>query len=366
MLRYFFSLIFFLPIVNGSAQNANSGRLADYTAFSIPRSQSNSTSQIADYIKRNCKTDEEKVRAAYSWVTTNIRYDKDSLHRVVLEESHDERISFAMRRRKGVCENFAAIFTDICEKAGIESFFIEGLSREGGHINKQPHAWSAAKIDNQWFLFDPTWDAGLMAGNARYFKMAPADFIGSHYPYDPLFQFVNYPINFPDLSRGASVGKVYFNFNDSIKVWQNLDSLSRFRVQLARIENNGFPKSLIDIKRKQLILEIELVYQDDDVSNYNGAVADFNSARDLLNDFIHYRNAQFLPARNNAEVQTGFEKIRNTIKSANRKLSKVNASAATLNLNTGGIREELDNLSKKANEQEAFFQNYLSLQKENE
>jgi hypothetical protein len=365
MLRYLFSLILFLSIVNLNAQNPNSARVADFTAFSIPRSQSNTTSQIADYIKKNYKTDEEKVRAAYSWVTTNIRYDKDSLHRVVLEESHNERVTFAMRRRKGVCENFAAIFTDICEKAGIESFFIEGLSREGGHINKQPHAWSAAKVDNQWFLFDPTWDAGLMAGNARYFKMAPADFIGSHYPYDPLFQFVNYPINYPDLSRGASAGKSYFNYIDSIKVWQNLDSLSRFRAQLSRIENNGFPKSLIDVKRKQLILEIELIYQDDDMINYNSAVADFNSATDLLNDFIHYRNAQFLPAKNDAAVQESFDQIRKKIQTANKKLSKVIASTATLYLNTGDIQQKLDNLSKKASEQEIFFKNYFTLQKEN-
>ena len=364
MLRYFFSLILFLSTVNLFAQNANSGRLADFTAFSIPRSQSITTSQIADYIKKNGKTDEEKVRAAYSWVTTNIRYDKDSLHRVVLEENASEKVSFAMRRRKGVCENFAAIFADICEKSGIEAFFIEGLSREGGHINKQPHAWNAAKIDNEWFLFDPTWDAGLMAGNAHYFKIAPADFLASHYPYDPLFQFLNYPVNFSQLSSGSS-GKDYFNYKDSIETWQNSDSLSRFQAQLLRIENNGFPKSLIDVKRKQLILEIELVYQDDDVSNYNGAVADFKNAQDLLNDFIYYRNAQFLPARNNAEVQTGFENINNKIKSANRKLSKVNSSSATLNLNTGDIQDKLDNLSHKANEQESFFKKYLTLQQQN-
>jgi hypothetical protein len=365
MLRYCIFIFLFSPIVNLRAQVANSGRLADLTAFSIPRSQSNTTSQIADYIKKNGKTDEEKVRAAYSWVTINIRYDKDSLHRVVLEESHDERVSFAMRRRKGVCENFAAIFTDICKKAGIESFFIEGFSREGGHINKQPHAWSAAKIDNQWFLFDPTWDAGSMAGNARYFKIAPADFIGSHYPYDPLFQFVNYPINYSDLLRNASAGNTYFNYNDSIRSWQNSDSLSRFRAQLSRIDNNGFPKSLIDIKRKQLILEIELVYQDDDMINYNSAVADFNDATDLLNNFIHYRNAQFLPPKNEAELQENFDQIKMKVHSANKKLEKVNASTATLYLNTGDIQQKLDHLSEKANEQEAFFKNYLTLQKEN-
>jgi predicted DNA-binding ArsR family transcriptional regulator len=366
MLRYFFAIILFLSILKLEAQNGNSAQLADYTRFSIPRSQSNTTSQIADYIKKNFKTDDEKVWAAYSWVTSNIKYDKDSLHRVISEESADERVTFAMRRRKGVCENFAAIFADICKKANIESFFIEGLSREGGGINKQPHAWNAAKIDNEWFLFDPTWDAGLRAGNFRYFKIAPADFISSHYPYDPLFQFLYYPVNFSDLSRGLSAGKIYFNYMDSIKLLQSSDSLSRFRAQLSRINNNGFPKSIIDIKRKQLILEIEMIFQDDDVINYNSAVADFNSATNLLNDFIYYRNAQFLPAKNREEVQGNFDEIKRKINSANKKLEKVNASSATLYLNTGDIQQKLDDLSRKANEQEVFFKNYLTLQKENQ
>jgi hypothetical protein len=53
------------------------------------------------------------------------------------------------------------------------------------------------------------------------------------------------------------------------------------------------------------------------------------------------------------------------IHTANKKLEKVNASTATLYLNTGDIQQKLDHLSEKANEQEAFFKNYLTLQKEN-
>ncbi len=351
------------------AQVTDQYRNIDQIILAIPSTETNTTTDISAYIKKHFTTEEEKVRAAYTWVSNNIKYDKDSLHRVILEEDHYERVTFALRRKRGVCENFAAIFNSLCIENGVQSFFIDGLSAENGRINRQPHAWCAAKIGKDWFLFDPTWDAGLGSngrkGKTGFYKITPADFLQTHYPYDPIFQFLNYPLNFDEYSKNVSAsGNQYFNYADSIKVYQNTDSLSRYLSQLSRIEKNQWAPSLIDTKRKQLKLEIELVYQDNDMANYNSAVIDYNIAIEILNNFLKYRNNQFFPLKSDEEVQQIFNVITAKIKSANAKLIKINQSEATLLLDTGDVQKKLDNLVINLQQQKNFLKDYLLSRKE--
>jgi len=369
MIRLGLIIILFCSATTLHAQEPSEYRYIDQIALAIPSAQTNTTADIAAYIQKHFKTDEEKVRAAYTWVTGNIKYDKDSLHRVILEEDNNERVTFALRRKKGVCENFAAIFSDICLKSGVQSFFIDGLSAQNGRINREPHAWCAAKIEKDWFLFDPTWDAGMgfngRSGKTSFYKIAPADFIQTHYPYDPIFQFLNYPLNFNEYSKNISSNrKNYFDYTDSIKVYQNTDSLSRFLSQLSRIERNQWTPSLIDTKRKQLKLEIELIYQDNDMANYNAAVNDYNVAIAILNNFLKYRNDQFLPAKTEEEVQQMFSNITSKIKSANARLNTINQSKATLFLDTGDVQKKLDDLVINVQQQQIFLKDYLLSRKE--
>jgi transglutaminase/protease-like cytokinesis protein 3 len=64
------------------------------------------------------------------------------------------------------------------------------------------HAWCASKIDNQWYIFDPTWGSGFVnngkfvnAFDDRYFKANPSEIIASHMPFDYMWQFLTYPIS---------------------------------------------------------------------------------------------------------------------------------------------------------------------------
>ena len=72
----------------------------------------------------------------------------------------EARITVALRRRKGVCENFAAIFNDICLKAGLTSFVVSGYTKQSGAVDKTGHSWCAVFINKNWYLCDPTWDEG--------------------------------------------------------------------------------------------------------------------------------------------------------------------------------------------------------------
>lgn len=336
----------------------------DRMALNIPSSSTNSTADIAAYINDHFDTDDKKVRAIYIWVISHIKYSTDSMHRVILNEDREQLVTFALRRRKGVCENFAAIFDDICKKCGIRSFAVEGYTKQNSSVDRISHAWDIVFIDNKWSLYDPTWDAGqpgFQPVNINYFKVSPSVFIQTHMPFDPMFQLLDYPLTYKEFNNGFVKQKSntsYFNYADSLKEYEKEELLKRYTSAFLRIQNNGMPNNMIGAKLSQLRLEIELIYQVKDSVLYNDAIADYNYATNKFNNFIAYRNNQFKPGKTDAEVQSIFDDVEKRITAARSKLKEVNESKATLTLDTGDVEYALNTLSNHVKEQKAFLKNY--------
>ena len=360
----------FCYTIVAKAQDENEYRETDRTALNIPDAQTVTTEGIASYITKNFDADDKKVRAIYVWVAANIKYDSDSLHRIILNEDREKLITTALKRRRGVCENFASIFNDICAKIGLRSFVIEGYTRQNGSVDRSTHAWCAAFIDKKWVLYDPTWDADNISRGryseplrTNYFQITPSDFIHSHMPFDPMFQFLDYPISYKDFNRGniqMNTRSSYFNYIDSINLYEKLDPLHKYLGAVSRIEKNGTPDAKVNTKLSQLKMEIEIIYQDKDSVMYNGAIADYNAAINLFNGFITYRNNDFKPSKTGPEVQAIFDTIEKRISSAHSKLDEVNQSKAILTLNARGVENALDTLSAHFKEQKVFLKNNKS------
>ena len=355
-------ITFFSLSYSTYAQDDNDYRETDRLALNIPASQTNSTADIAAFIKSHFDTDSKKVRAAYIWVISHIKYSTDSVHRIILDEDRDQLVTFALRRRKGVCQNFAAIFDDICRKAGLRSFAVEGYTRQSNSVDRTSHAWNIVCTDNKWSLYDPTWDApSYESVNIKYFQVPPSVFIQSHMPFDPMFQLLDYPVTYKEFNNDnirSKNGTAYFNYADTLSKFENSEPLQKYTSAYNRIQNNGVPNSMISTKLKQLRFEIEVIYQVRDSVLYNDAIADYNSATNEFNNFIAYRNNQFKPEKTDAEVQSTFDDIEKQIASARRKLKEVNQSKATLTLDTGDIEYALNTLSNHVKEQEVFTKNY--------
>lgn len=346
------------------AQDGNDYTETDRIALNIPSSQTNSTADIAAWINKNFDTDNKKIRAIYIWVISNIRYSTDSIHRVILNEDRDQLVTFALRRRKGVCENFAAIFDDICRKCGLISFAVEGYTKQNGSVDRASHAWDIAFVDNKWSLYDPTWDAGqpvFQPANINYFKVSPPVFIQTHMPFDPMFQLLDYPLTYKEFNKGnikSNINTTYFNYADSLKEYENAVPLKKYTSAFQRIQNNGVANNLISTKLSQLRLEIELIYQVKDSVLYNDAIADYNYATNTFSNFIAYRNNQFKPEKTDAEVQSIFDDVEKRIISARSKLKEVNQSKATLTLNTGDVEYAINMLANHVKGQKIFLKNY--------
>jgi transglutaminase/protease-like cytokinesis protein 3 len=198
-------LLFLIPVFSfsqkKSAKQVNEFAAIDRKALEIPDSSTKSTAGIAGYIKANFSTETDKARAIFIWVATNLRYDIDNMFAINFYEQKSEKISKALLNRKGICENYAALFDDISTKAGLKSYIVEGYTKQNGFTDYIPHAWCAASIDNNWYLFDPTWGSGHVSEgkfvkkiNNTYFKANPSTLIKSHMPFDYMWQFLQYPV----------------------------------------------------------------------------------------------------------------------------------------------------------------------------
>ncbi|HSN62015.1 MAG TPA: transglutaminase domain-containing protein [Ferruginibacter sp.] len=196
-------LLFLILTLTARAQKVGVNPYAniDTKVLQLHDSLTRSTTDIANYITKSFKTDKEKTRAIFIWTASSIEYDAANMFAINFYETKEEKIAKPLRTRKGICENYAALFNDICNKVGIKSYVIEGYTKQNGFTDYIPHAWCAALVDSSWFMFDPTWGSGYINKgkfykkiNNDYYKVSPATLIKSHMPFDYLWQFLHYPI----------------------------------------------------------------------------------------------------------------------------------------------------------------------------
>lgn len=325
----------------------------------IPADQTLSTAAIAGYINKNFDSDHNKAAAIYNWVASNIKYDDDSSNNINLGADPEAKVTAALRRRKGVCENFAAIFNDICLKAGLVSFVVDGYTQQGGVVDKTGHSWAAIFLDKQWQLCDPTWDVG---GSTKWFCLPPSVMINTHMPYDPLWQLLEYPVSHRQFAGGLynSKNQPPFNYSDSIAAYIKMDSLQRFISTAYRIQQSGLHNKLVKGRLDYNKMHIEIIREDKDVDLYNAAVANLNDATNIYNEFVVYRNKQFKPEITDKAMGGLLEGIDGKLTQAHTMLNEIDRSAAVFKFSTEELRNKLNRLAVRVKDQNDFLRKYLS------
>ncbi len=325
----------------------------------IPESVTGSTATIAAYIRSHASSGSDQVKMAYGWVITHITYDIRSRDLVILNEDRGILIRSALEKRRGVCENFAYLFADLCKNLGFPALVVGGYTRQNGAVDRSPHAWVAVQLDNEWALYDPTWDAAdVRYSRVAYFRISPEVFIQTHMPFDPLLQFVNRPLSYDEFRKGRMEGDPasgVWDYKDSVAHYLEMSPLEQYLSAERRIQHNGTSNSMIDTKITQLKMEIEIIRQEEDSAHYQGAVNAYNQAVILLNDFINYRNNRFKPARSDSEVEALFSGMQDQITAAHTQIRLVNESKATLTLDTGGLEEALGKLEREISSEKDFY-----------
>lgn len=258
--------IFFFLFIS-IATNSQDFKKVDSLVLEYPRFSK--VENLASQIKKDFTKDDDKARAAFFWLTKNIRYNLKEFYNpkqrsynfrysTEQEKQHkiqafkDKLIADTFLNKTGVCEEYAQSFKKICDLLGLESKVIKGSVRNtsdeiGKYDNDTNHAWNAVKLNSKWVILDPTWSAGYEFNgkwvrnfNAYFYNIPKEKIFKTHFPEDAIWvlrfgritkkEFYNQPIySSVFLSSKATLispknGIIKVNSSKEIKLkFKNLD-----------------------------------------------------------------------------------------------------------------------------------------------
>lgn len=299
----------------GYGQNPAKYEEIDRKMDEIPANMEASTTSIANYILRNFTEGEDQIRAVFYWTAANITYDLDDRFDPKRPaQTPEEKVKTTLKTRKGVCMHYTEVFKDIAGKLGIETVIIGGYTRSLGKIATVSHVWNASKINNKWYLFDPTWGSGYMNNgkyineiNNRYFKAEPKSLISSHMPFDYMWQFSEYPITnqeFYDRKTEATYKVTRYDYKSEIEKYLNLSAADQAKATAQRMEENGIKNNLIAERLEYENYRVTYEKYRQNFDKIQDIIDDYRQAGDQFKDFLSYRNRKFSPLVSDEQIKS--------------------------------------------------------------
>jgi hypothetical protein len=200
-----------------SFEGISKSRLAmiDHYATKAPRALEGDLDSLVAYLVKPARTDQEKVRSIFKWITHRFSY---SAHSSLPKGYFDSKALLALVGKGLACDGYGRVFAELAKRAGVEVQTIQGVAKSDGSLSQGPnHLWNAVKIEGKWLLVDPTWGAGYVSGarytadSDEYYFLAPVDsFSLSHFDPEDRFGiqrglgmdwsvFKSMPVNAPNL-----------------------------------------------------------------------------------------------------------------------------------------------------------------------
>jgi hypothetical protein len=183
----------------------------DQHALSAPPEAEKSLAALAKYLQEPLKTDKEKARAAFRWVTDRIAYDAEAYLAMKLP---DQAPTSVLANRKAVCAGFAKLFADLTNRMGVRAEVVDGYVRLQYYPPdaKNLHSWAIVQIDGQWWPVEPTFGAGGLVGGRfqkRYVEfcfLVPLEtFAFTHFPFNPKKQLPKEPRTLDEFMKQPQV-----------------------------------------------------------------------------------------------------------------------------------------------------------------
>jgi len=327
----------------------------------VPKAYTDSSWKLAAYIQQQVRGVDEQTYAAYRWVTDNISYDMDSMLSINWSKEEDEKVAATLRRKKGVCDNFATLYADLLNRMQIPAYVVNGLTRQNGRAARTAHSWVAVQKGNDWLFCDPTWDAGFTT-SPRYYLNSPVDFIFTHWPFDPMWQVSNAPVSLKDFENGRTFGErevSFINPQDSIKHFLALDKLQQLEATTRRMEATERTTQAVKNWTGYNNMNIAVIYGEQDMNLYNEAVASLNTANNYLNRFIEYRNNLFEPLKPDDQIARMLDPVKPAIADAFKKVEGIGRIKENFQYDTGELKERLKKAETRLQQQKEFLRRYL-------
>lgn len=356
--RYGFTLIVFLLLGVSSVFGQNQwAKIDERVKDETYRRQD--VKEITPKLIKGLKSDKEKARAIYVWIAHQVKYDLGMVDDHPDYKDKDELIASVLRRRKGVCQHYAELFKAMCDVAGIKSFVIGGYTIDkDGKVNRLSHAWNGLLINDKYSFVDATWSSGYHNGNKmvhefrdKYFMIPPKEFITTHVPFDPIFQFLEYPFSNEQIKKENFVSKGdlgFYDFVDSIRVYQSEDKLQQKIKETKRMEKAGI---IYPIIRKYYNYALNQIAS----TRYNEALNKMNRGVDTFNTYVKAKNSRFsnpklskdqiLGLLNNVELLTG---------EAEKELDGISTSDSQLKRYIRSTNAQIKGINSKVKQEKNF------------
>jgi len=188
-----------------------------------------------------------KVRSIFIWMTENIQYDFKEFRKIskgggqesyrirassekeleekkkkMEEERYRESIKKTLSKRKGVCQDYAELFNEMCKSIGVKSGMISGSTKDiTGQYLPDNHAWNWVEIRGKTYLLDVTWASGFVdyskgkftrEYNDGFFLTSPAMFAVNHFPNDSKWQLSKDKVSLETFKNYPAVGQGFFKY----------------------------------------------------------------------------------------------------------------------------------------------------------
>ncbi|HOK62879.1 MAG TPA: transglutaminase-like domain-containing protein [Soehngenia sp.] len=111
---------------------------------------------LAKDIIKDKNTDEEKVKAVYDYIVSNIKYDKLKIKN--LPDDYVPNLNTIIKDKKGICYDYSALFAGILRSEGIPCKLVKGYKND----LKNYHAWNEVYLDGKWQIVDTTYDSAYV------------------------------------------------------------------------------------------------------------------------------------------------------------------------------------------------------------
>ncbi|MEI8241808.1 MAG: transglutaminase domain-containing protein [bacterium] len=277
-----------------SARSSSSRAGRELPVFATLRASRNQpipkeVAELAREITSNSKTDAERARAIYDWMTSHITYDwkvwADIVAGAGTYTQPQDPLS-VLQRGTGVCAGYAWLFDALAISAGLNATFVIGDVRgyrgtaDDDLISKYQHAWNSVQVGDQWYLLDSTWGArqdgesaaDYLARRDYYFQTPPDQLIFDHLPESANWQLLSNPVE-ADAFRDLPNLKPAF-FRDGLRLG------NAFSDTLATTP--GKPAVVTLAAPEGILLGATLSYNGQDISASHVSIIESGIRRDVV------------------------------------------------------------------------------------
>lgn len=184
---------------------------ADSIATVYSNETLNNLPDLSYKLTSNLATDAERFRAIYKWVCNNIANDYNSYLKNIHKRNRFKHnptkfkqwnsrfrktlFKTLLKKQKTICTGYAYLVKELAQFANLECKIIQGFGRVSTTntetLSLPNHSWNAIKLNNKWYLCDPTWASGIPDAetnrftfqyNDGFFLVHPKLFAVNHFP----------------------------------------------------------------------------------------------------------------------------------------------------------------------------------------